>query len=282
MEWIDSTMREGRRELHIQNYDNNPIINESLQSDEYVIQMLEEVVFNKANRHILGNIYNKDFSVVKYSMGKGEMGRTISILLCKMIYCSKKVQKDSSISTQIYPVVVDIYVDKGCIVSRVKTKANMFEYNPDTADIHNLSTTDPSREALKSIQFCKKILQISQNVENGEIYKYKLYELLDECTHTPTEIEDMLSEKQSEIQIIIEEIMNNICSLDISYEKDVHWDIRNMIEKYFSITYPDSKIFTRNRKAYPVKLDATDHQYSHVKQASGFEHPLQSNQILIC
>lgn len=279
MEWIDSTMREGRRELHIQNYDNNPIINANLKSNQYISEMLDSLIFNKANMHVLGNIYNKDFSVIKYSINTGEQGQIISIHLCKMVYCSKTMKKDSSISKQIYPVVVDVYVDKGCIVSRVKTKANMYEYNPETSDIHNLSTTDPSREAIKSIQFCKKILQISQNVESNEIYKYKLYELLDECTHTPVEIEDKLDEKQDKIEKIVNEVMNNVCLLDISYERDVRWDVRNMIEKYFSITYPDSKIFTRNRKAYPIRLDATDHQYSHVKQASGFEEPLQSKDI---
>lgn len=55
--------------------------------------------------------------------------------------------------------------------------------------------------------------------------------MLEKYTQTPKEILELMDEKSS---------------------------VLNMIEKYFSISYPDKKIFTKDRDAYPLKLNATD------------------------
>ena len=53
----------------------------------------------------------------------------------------------------------------------------------------------------------------------------------------------------------------------------------NLIEKYFSITYPNKEIFTTGRTAYPLRIAATDEEESKVDQRSAKEDPLQSKAV---
>lgn len=67
--------------------------------------------------------------------------------------------------------------------------------------------------------------------------------------------------------------MKNICSLSNIYREDIKSSVLNMIEKYFSISYPDKKIFTKDRDAYPLKLNATDEEDFTVEQTATMENP---------
>ena len=78
---------------------------------------------------------------------------------------------------------------------------------------------------------------------------------------------------------MVDLLMKDICNLPNGYKEDVESNMLNMVEKYFSISYPDKKIFTRDRDAYPLKLNATDEEDSKVEQTAALETPLQSKAI---
>ena len=103
--------------------------------------------------------------------------------------------------------------------------------------------------------------------------------MLEKYTQTPKEILELMNGKSSETDEMVNSLMNNICNLPNNYRGDVKSSILNMIEKYFSISYPDKKIFTKDRDAYPLKLNATDEEDSTVEQKSALENPLQSKGI---
>ncbi|MBR3807877.1 MAG: hypothetical protein IKJ15_05850 [Lachnospiraceae bacterium] len=89
----------------------------------------------------------------------------------------------------------------------------------------------------------------------------------------------MIEQKKVEIDGLVDSVMHDICNLRGVYENDVRSNVLNMVEKYFSISYPDKKIFIRNREAYPLKLNATDEEESKVEQTAALEEPLQSKAI---
>lgn len=278
--WIDNTMKEGRREIYLEEYDSNPITQAFLKSDESVHEALKPHLLNVENQHISGNVYGRDFQLVKYSIENGSFGRVITLFLCKLIYCTEENKKEKNLTAQVFPVVVELFVDKEYIMTSVKTKANLFLYNPDTRDVTNLDTTSCDRQALNAKQAALRMLQINDVMQNNiERLKTQLFNLLNACTQTPDEIEALLNENAEKMEKIATMVQDDICNLEPGLMQDVKWDIRNMIEKYFSMTYPDKRIFIKNRIAYPIKLDATDQQRSKVQQTSGFEEPLQSKDI---
>ena len=78
---------------------------------------------------------------------------------------------------------------------------------------------------------------------------------------------------------MVDAVMYQICDLRTGYKKDVQSNVLNMVEKYFSISYPDKQIFIKDREAYPLKLNATDEEDSKVEQTAAWEEPLQSKAI---
>lgn len=278
--WIDNTMKEGRREVYIEGYDNNPFVQAKLTNDEYVVDKLNKKILNMNNQHIIGNRYNENFKLAKYAIEKGAFGRVITLYMCKLIYCTEENRRENNLSVQLYPVVVEVFVDKGYIVTSVKTKSNLFVYNSETKNITDLETTTCEKQANKAREMALAMLEINPTTDNNvDRLKTQLYLLLEACTQTPNEIKQLIEENKESITKITQSVMGEICNLESCYEQDVRWDVQNMIEKYFSMTYPDKSIFTKNRKAYPIKLDAIDQQSSRVQQTSSLEQPLQSKDI---
>lgn len=57
-------------------------------------------------------------------------------------------------------------------------------------------------------------------------------------------------------------------------------DIKNLAEKYLSITWSDKNIFIKDREAYPTRLSATDEEESKIDQsAATIDDPLQSKEV---
>lgn len=110
-------------------------------------------------------------------------------------------------------------------------------------------------------------------------FKKLLYSMREKYTQTPTEIADLMTAKAGQIENVVNCIMSDICNLTPKHREDVNSSILNMIEKYFSISYSNKKIFTQERDAYPLKLTATDEEESKVEQTVAMEEPLQSKAI---
>ena len=66
-----------------------------------------------------------------------------------------------------------------------------------------------------------------------------------------------MNAKKTEIDGVVETVMHQICNLRTAYREDVKSNVLNMVEKYFSISYPNKQIFIKDREAYPLKLNAT-------------------------
>ena len=122
-------------------------------------------------------------------------------------------------------------------------------------------------------------IETASKYKAGEFFKRQLYLMLEKYTQTPKEILELMSGKTTETDELVDSLMKNICNLPNNYREDVKSSILNMIEKYFSISYPDKKIFTKDRDAYPLKLNATDEEDSTVEQTAALENPLQSKAI---
>lgn len=133
-------------------------------------------------------------------------------------------------------------------------------------------------DAIKSV--CNWFaLEIASRPAASAFFKKKLYFMLEKYTKTPKEIKILIEAKAAEIDNMVELLMKNICCLPENYREDVKSNVLNMVEKYFSISYKDKKIFTRERDAYPLKLNATDEEDSKVEQTAALEEPLQSKGI---
>ncbi len=198
--------------------------------------------------------------------------------LGKLLYTFDK--KSHTSAAYPYPIFVEIYADKGVIAARAKSKTGLFKYMEDFI-LERADTTTVEKQtedAINTVCNWFGLRTLSAILANSK-FKNQLYNMLEKYTKTPTEITELMQNKSSEIEEVVSNIMHEICHLAPKYKMDVHSSILNMIEKYFSISYPKKEIFTQERDAYPLKLSATDEEESKVEQTSAMEEPLQSKAI---
>lgn len=277
LDWLDQVVVEGIKDVQIKLI-NHSSITEIILDDDLLRGKLETLILPGEKRHLNG-LYKEDIRLFRYQIvNSAEHGRSVRLFLGKLL-CSFDKRTHTS-STIPYPIFVEVYIDKGLIVTRAKSKSGIFKYMDgfllETADT---TTVDKQIEiAVESVCEWLNLTTLS-SASSNLLFKKRLYSMLEKYTKTPKEIAELISSKSEQIDNVVNSVLNEICNLSNRYREDVHSSIINMIEKYFSISYPNRNIFTLDRDAYPLKLNATDEEESKVEQTAAMEEPLQSKAI---
>nr|DAI96732.1 MAG TPA: hypothetical protein [Caudoviricetes sp.] len=275
--WLDNVTKEGIKDVYVKmlHITERDLIN--LTNPEYISNSVTSYMEDVTIKHICGNAYDENFKLVKCTLNNIS-GNKLSLIFCKMVFIDDKKKPTKKI---IYPVFVDIILSEGIIVGRAKPKAAMYEYNKNGYNPATANALNTSSEILKAMECTLDIFPISvkDKTYSLSVFKNKIYRLLDEFTHTPSCIKEQIECHSERINDISREVVAEICKVSDVVLGDVVYDIRNTIEKYISICWPDKSVFTLEREAYPLKIIATDEEDSHIEQASTAEDPLQSKAV---
>ena len=275
LEWLDQVLVEGIKDVQIKLIDDESFTASFINQDEFVEKVLEPLIVNRTNRHL--NIgYTASLGVFRYEItNESVFGRRIRLYMGKLL-CT--FDKKHGAATVPYPIVVDVYCDAGIIVA--KSKSGLYKYEENFV-LEKAIPTKSEKETASAIKWVAEKLGLNtrKSFEAETVFKSKLYNMLEKYTKTPTEIIDLMNAKKTEIDGVVETVMHQICNLRTAYREDVKSNVLNMVEKYFSISYPNKQIFIKDREAYPLKLNATDEEDSKVEQTAALEEPLQSKAI---
>lgn len=277
LDWLDQVLVEGIKDVQIKLIDDESFTTSFIDQDEFVEKVLEPLIVNKANRH-LNKGYTDSLGVFRYEItNESVFGRRIRLYMGKLL-CA--FDKKHGAATVPYPIAVDVYCDAGIIVARAKSKSGLYKYEEDFV-LEKATPTKSEKETAAAIKWVsdKFVLNTRKSFEAETVFKSRLYNMLEKYTKTPTEIINLMDAKKTEIDGVVEAVMHQICNLRTAYREDVKSNVLNMVEKYFSISYPNKQIFIKDREAYPLKLNATDEEDSKVEQTAALEEPLQSKAI---
>ena len=277
LDWLDQVLVEGIKDVQIKLIDDESFTTSFIDQDEFVEKVLEPLIVNKTNRH-LNKGYTESLGVFRYEItNESVFGRKIRLYMGKLL-CT--FDKKHGAATVPYPIAVDVYCDAGIIVARAKSKSGLYKYEEDFV-LEKATPTKSEKETAAAIKWVaeKLVLNTRKSFEAETVFKSRLYDMLEKYTKTPTEIINLMDAKKTEIDGVVETVMHQICNLRAAYREDVKSNVLNMVEKYFSISYPNNQIFIKDREAYPLKLNATDEEDSKVEQTAALEEPLQSKAI---
>ena len=277
LDWLDQVLVEGIKDVQIKLIDDESFTTSFIDQDEFVEKVLEPLIVNKTNRH-LNKGYTESLGVFRYEItNESVFGRRIRLYMGKLL-CT--FDKKHGAATVPYPIAVDVYCDAGIIVARAKSKSGLYKYEEDFV-LEKATPTKSEKETAAAIKWVaeKLVLNTRKSFEAETVFKSQLYDMLEKYTKTPTEIINLMDAKKAEIDGVVETVMHQICNLRAAYREDVKSNVLNMVEKYFSISYPNKQIFIKDREAYPLKLNATDEEDSKVEQTAALEEPLQSKAI---
>lgn len=275
--WLDKVLKEGNKEVFIFLLSDNPIYINTIGNEALVSQVLEQAIRLPKHRHVVANEYSSFIHLLKYEFSNSTEGRVLSLSLCRQLSCCERHSEHRIV---LYPVFIDIYLDRQIIIGRAKPKAGLYDYL-DPFVFTDASSTNPGKQVKKAIEYISALLNVEfeYDVDAGLRFQQKLYSLLERFTVTPEVIREKISQQRDLIEGAISKIENDICELSDQYHEDISADVYNMVEKYLSISTADKSIFTVGRDAYPLKIKATDEEESRVEQTSANEEPLQSKAI---
>lgn len=280
VKWIDDIIKEGIKEIRVSNV---PLTNEGelLFADETKARAQLNKRLSVSVPHLTGNTYDKDYALVKADFRHDDRGKVVSLLFCrKLKYYDTKTGTGAIVE---YPVFADYYYEQGWLIVRYKSRSNLYDAMPEGTSIeellkHSLTVNKEIEKVYKNIYNILYLNQINAESASKKMQS-KFWEILDRYTHTPTEIAQVLEDNKSSIAQIVTTLMQT-CKLPIFYQSKVETDIRNLTEKFLSITWPDKDVFIKDREAYPTRLSATDEEESRIDQtAATIDDPLQSKEV---
>lgn len=277
LDWLDQVLVEGIKDVQVKLIDDESFTTSFISQDEFVEKILNPLIVDQTNKH-LNKGYTEELSVFRYDItNETVFGRRIRLYMGKLLCTFDKKHGAAKVP---YPIAVDVYCDAGIIVARAKSKSGLYKYVEDFV-LEAAIPTKSEKETATAIKWVAEKLQLNtkKGYEAEMVFKSCLYNMLERYTKTPNEIVDLIEGKKAEINSVVDTIMNQICNLRTAYKEDVESNVLNMVEKYFSISYPDKQIFIKDREAYPLKLNATDEEDSKVEQTAAMEEPLQSKAI---
>lgn len=277
LDWLDQVLIEGIKDIQIKIIDDESFTTSFINQDEYIQRILEPLIIDKNNKH-LNKGYSSSLGIFRYEItNEAVFGRRIRLYMGKLL-CT--FDKTHGAATVPYPIAVDVYCDKGVIVARAKSKAGLYKYQEEFL-LEQAIATKSEKETAAAIKWVleKFALSTKKSLEARTVFRAQLYGMLERYTQTPKEIVELIDAKQTEINNMVEAVMHQICDLRTSYRDDVRSNVLNMVEKYFSISYPNKQIFIQGKEAYPLKLNATDEEDSKVEQTAAQEEPLQSKAV---
>lgn len=280
LNWIDAVVKEGIKEIQIMNVPLKPEM-ELLFSAESTARNYLKSFISGTNPHLTGNEYSNAFELIRYDLDSNEHGKSISFLFCRMLrfYDIKKGRSE----IVEYPVFAEYYYERGWLIIRYKSRSGLYDIMPEGTPIdeclrHSISLGAEIQKIYKKISNILSFDTFDTMVASLTM-RNKFYAILDHYTHTPAEIVEIIDENQSEIENITSSLME-ICRLPGAFQEKVSTDIKNLVEKYLSITWEDKKIFIQDREAYPIRLSTTDEEESRVDQSSATSlDPLQSKEV---
>lgn len=276
-DWLDMTLIEGIKDVYVKDIELSPIIEQNLNTSDKIKECTKSYMKEVIIHHIVGNIYDKDYKLVRCDFLNEHRGRVIRCLFCKMVY---DATDESKISGEYYPAVVEIYLDYKIVLARVKPKANIYPFKADldTKKDDKVSQDNDVSDLIRKVLDMFGISSVDVRVTKEKSRKM-LFQLVDKYTTTPEIIVKKLAEKRDAIFSISNTVLTDICNISEIYRESIVSDMTNMVEKYLSISQNNYKIFTKGKNGYPIKMSATDNDASKVKEAAAVDKPLQTRAI---
>lgn len=269
LNWADEILKEGIKDLHLTgyNYNDKPV------NLEKVKLLLESKLLDKKGRHICEARHTYSEQLLNFKIHNTELGQTISLVFSRLFTLYRKEQKESV----IYPIFIDIYIDKKLISGRAKSKSDLYYEDISEFDIKTAKSAKADKIIRNTIDEVLQIFGWSSNYKRG-FYQENLYMLLEKYTFTPKEINDILDNNISLINDFVPDFISAFGIPQVA-DKKIKDDLLTIAEKYISVYWPKPQIFTENRQAYPTKLNTTDDEESKLQQSAAENEPLQSKEI---
>lgn len=178
----------------------------------------------------------------------------------------------------VFPIFVEVYIDKGFIISRAKAKSTIYEYDEDNKMLFSNYKINTMTDAITIIDEIVCILgfevEKNKNVIQNRISKM-LYKLYQKYSFAPVWVQEKVDSMDGINKTYVDTLFKNL-KLDVRNKERAILDLKILVEKYISINGNNEELFKKDRNAYLIKVSADDEiELTKIDATSEKTKPLQ-------
>lgn len=182
----------------------------------------------------------------------------------------------------IFPVFIEIYMDKGFIISRSKAKSTLFAYDEQNKYLDPDYKKDTMTYAVELLDEIVDGFRFEVE-RNAKLVKAKnsqmLYKLYEKYSFTPNDVEEKVKSQEGVINQFVNQFFSNL-GLQSVNKTTALLDAKILVEKFISINGDNEEIFKKDRSAYLIKVSTDDDaELTKIDTASFKGVPLQCTEI---
>ena len=254
--WLLKVVKEGSKEIcyrkihGIEEWHRDPAI---------VKEKIKEVYPECPMKNVLSYRNTGERTMIEYNIITGEDGEVVKLeFTFSQLMLYGEVGKEGDVT--IFPVFIEVYLDKGFAVSRGKAKSTLYEYDEKNHMLYSeykVDTMDYAVSALDSIisMFEFKIETNSKRIKNEN--SQMLYKIYDKYSFTPSDVVEKVESQEDVTTRFVNQIFSNL-KLDTRNKEKAFLDAKIFVEKFISINGNNEEIFKNDRPAYLIKVTADD------------------------
>ncbi|MBR2936905.1 MAG: hypothetical protein IKB80_00195 [Oscillospiraceae bacterium] len=272
--WLLKVAKEGSKEIcfrkiyNIENWCRDPSLVEA---------KIREVYPECPNQNILTYRNTGDRTMIGYHILTNEKDEVnkLEFTFSSLFYYGEVGELGDA---TIFPVFVEVYLDKGFIVSRAKAKSTLFKFDPNNAYLDSKYKIDTSDYAVSAIDEIAAHFSL-ETITNTKIVKHEnsqmLYNLYQKYSFTPEDVVEKVASQNQLVNAFVDGIFSSL-SLDIRNKERALLDAKILVEKFISINGNNEDIFKQDRPAYLIKVTADDEiELTKIDTTSAKTVPLQ-------
>lgn len=233
LRWVLGVLKEGSKEFCYRKiYDIIPTLRNPVLLKDFMQKLFPDCPF----KNLLDYRNTYDTTLINYEIKVNEQNEVsvLSMIFSQLVLEGKERNKTGE--ETIYPVFIDIYFDKGFIVSRAKAKSTIYQWIES-----KLLTNDNHIDTRKFM--CELINDIINKFEfksENDIKKVRntvsqmLYSLYNKYSFTPEDVVSKIKSVKDIYENFTEEIFKKLSLEYINYTNAIQ-DIEIFVEKYISI-----------------------------------------------
>lgn len=278
LNWLENCLKEGNKHIYLRNFYTEDELFNGLKTLDKCLNYLETCFPSCPNTYISLSDHEHELKLQNYKVTY-DADNSVDIITFSFTILLLTGADDSQVGNYIiYPIFVDIDIKNNLIIGRAKPKSKLYYKTNPTSDILVYNDRTDTRQLIFSAMdfICDNLnLNYMASHECNAFYKNVIYKILKEYTFTPAEIQAKVNSVSDKLDDFINDLFNELDIPLLNNYNNVKEDLNILVEKYISINYEDQTIFTKDREAYPVKLSATDSEFTKVSECSMDREPLQ-------
>lgn len=276
--WINKVVEEGSKEICYERvFGCEELISNPNAIDEKIHTKYPDCPFSSVATY--KNNGNVTLINYKIHMDENSIPVRISFVFSQLLLCEESREKGFG-EKRPYPVIVEVYLQQGFVISRQKSKSTLYKYseNPSLMSEDKINTIKFAKERIDEIIV---MLGLEKLYDKGQIRHnvYKtIYNMYKEYTFTPQSIIDQVNANRSEADAFVKDIFDKLDLQRINEEKAVK-DILIFFEKFLSINGNNENQFMDDRQAFVIQVSSDyEEETTRIETNSSKERPLQSTE----